>query len=178
MADDSPAYGMLAEFETGEALTAAARKARHDGYRRLDAFSPFLVEDLPEALGLEERRLGYVFFFGAIGGLALALAVMWYVNIDYPINVGGRPVFAFPAFMVVGVELTILGAVLCGIGGMLFLNRLPQLHHPVFEAERFSFASDDRFFLCVLADDPRFSEDGTRAFLATLGPRTIETVRA
>lgn len=178
MPDRAAPYGMLGQFGSADELTAAARAARRDGYRRLEAFTPFPVEELAEVLGIEDRRLGYVFYLGGLAGLAAALAVIWAVNIDYGINVGGRPVFAFPAFMVVGVELTILGAVLFGVVGMFVLNRLPRLHHPVFEARDFTLASDDRFFLCVLGDDPRFDPDATRAFLTTLSARTVQLVAA
>lgn len=178
LAGEPALYGMLAEFDTPDALAEAARLARAQGYRRLDAFSPFPVEGVQEALGLRDRRLGYVAFLGAVAGLAATMAVAWYVTIDYPINVGGRPLFAVPAFAVIGFEVMILATVAFAIGGMLVLNRLPRLNHPVFGGQRFGLASDDRFFLCVLADDPNFAEGATREFLGSLSPRTIETVRA
>lgn len=183
MADDAPSgpdglYGMLAEFDTPESLAEAARSARRQGYRRLDAFTPFPVEAVQEALGLADRRLGYVAFLGGVAGLAAVMALAWYVSLDYPINVGGRPLFAVPAFLVIGFEVMILAIVVFAIGGMLVLNRLPRLNHPVFAGQRFGFASDNRFFLCVLADDPAFGEAATREFLATLSPRTIEALRA
>jgi hypothetical protein len=170
-------YGILAEFNTPEQLTIAARATRERGYRRLDAFTPFPVEELQEILGLSDRRLGPVAFLGGLAGLAGILALSWYVQIDYPINVGGRPLFALPAFLVIGFEMMILTAVVAVLAGMLWLNRLPLLHHPVFEGTRFGFASNDRFFLCVLGDDPRFDADDTRDFLKTLGPVSLEALR-
>lgn len=178
MAESASLYGLLAEFETAEDVTEAARAARRAGFQRLEAFTPFPVEELQDVLGLKEGPIGPIFFLGAVGGLAFALAIMWYVNIDYPINVGGRPLFAWPAFLVVGVELLILGAVLTGVVAMLYLNGLPRLHHPVFEAPRFGFASDDRFFLCLLVEDERRWEEKARAFLLGLQPRSLEAVRA
>ena len=171
-------YGLLAEFASADSLVKAARSTRDEGYSQLDAFTPFPVEELNDVLGLQDKRIGPIFFVGGVAGLALALAVMVYVNIDYPLNVGGRPLFAWPAFLVVGVELMILASVIAGVVAMLFFNGLPRLHHPVFESSRFSFASDNRFFLCVLARDQQFDEERTRAFLTGLDPRSIELVRA
>lgn len=171
-------WGMMAEFDTPEALVGAARRAREAGYRRLDAFTPYLVEELTDALALREWRVGPVFALGGLAGFAATMAVTWYISIDYPLNVGGRPLFAFPGFSVVGFEMMIVGAVAAGVLGMLVMNGLPRLNHPVFEADRFPLATDSSFFLCVLADDPRFDEGGTRAFLAGSGPRSIEALRA
>jgi hypothetical protein len=170
-------YGILAEFETPDELVAAARASRRQGYVRLDAFTPFPVEALQEVLAIDDRRLGPVAFLGGVAGLMLVLSVAWYIQIDYPINVGGRPLFALPAFLVIGFEMMILGIVVAAIGGMLVLNRLPRLHHPFFEGTRARFASDHRFFLCVFGDDPHFDADATRDFLKGLRPVSLEALR-
>jgi ActD protein len=169
--------GLLAEFATADALLDAAKAARRAGYRRLDAFSPYPVEGMAEALAIGDHRIGWLACFGGAFGIAVTLALQLFVNWDYPIEVGGRPLVALPAFFVVDFELMILFAVLFAIGGMLVLNRLPKLHHPLFGTPRFSLASDDRFFLYVEAGDPKFDDETTRAFLGGLGAWTIETVR-
>ena len=138
---DERLYGVLAEFETPEALVEAARQARREGYRDLDAFTPFPVEELTEVLRLRDRRVPWLGLFGACFGAALALAMQLFTNFDYPINVGGRPLYAWSAFAVVTFELTVLFAALTPAFGMLALNGLPRLHHPVFGATRFHLAS-------------------------------------
>ena len=172
-----PLLGLLAEFGTADALLGAAKRARAAGYRRLDAFSPYPVEGMAEVLKLGDRKIGWLAFLGGICGIALALGTQIFVNRDYPIEVGGRPLIALPAFFVVDFELMILFAVLFAILGMFVLNRLPKLHHPLFGTPRFSLASDDRFFLLVEAEDAKFDPERTRAFLGELGARTIEPVR-
>jgi hypothetical protein len=169
-------FGLLAEFETPEALVEAARHARAQGYRALDAFTPFPVYDLFPVLRLRDHRVLWLGLAGGISGFALALAMQVFTNWDYPINVGGRPLYALSAFMVVAFELTVLFAALTPAIGMLALNGLPRLNHPVFNASRFDRASRDRFFLCVLATDARFDADETRAFLQALGPTSVELV--
>ena len=173
-----PILGLLGEFGTADALLGAAKQARAAGYRCLDAFSPYPVEGLGDVLRINDHKMGWLGFCGGIFGIALALGTQVYVNLDYPIEVGGRPIMALPAFFVVDFELMILFAVLFAIGGMLVLNRLPKLHHPLFGTPRFSLASDDRFFLYVEAADPKFDETATRSFMGALGAWTIETVRA
>ncbi|RZN32603.1 DUF3341 domain-containing protein [Bradyrhizobium sp. Leo121] len=170
------AYGLLAEFENPEALVAAAREARERGYRSLDAFTPFPVEGLAQTLRLPAPNIGLVGLIGAFSGAAVALLMQCYVNYDFPLNVGGRPVYALSAFAVVTFELTILFSALATIIGMLVQNRLPRLSHPVFAASRIHLASKDRFFLCVGGDDPKFDESGTRSFLRTTGALSVELV--
>src|ERR1041385_8489514 len=154
MAEAEP-FGLLAEFETPEALVEAAREARADGYRDLDAFTPFPVYELAGVLRLRDRRVPWLGLFGGLFGCALALGMQMFTNFDYPINVGGRPLYALSAFMVVCFELTILFAALTPAIGMLALNGLPRLHHPVFSAPQFYRASRDRFFLFALATDAK-----------------------
>jgi hypothetical protein len=177
MADDR-SYGLLAEFETPEQLVEAAKKARDEGYRDLDAFTPFPVYELFPVLRLRDRRVLWLSLFGGVFGCALAFGMQLFTNFDYPINVGGRPLYALSAFAVVAFELTVLFAALTPAIGMLALNGLPRLHHPVFAAPRFYRASRDRFFLCVLATDARFDVKKTRDFLQGLEPASVELVAA
>jgi len=169
-------YGFLAEFETPEALVEAAKKTRAKGYRDLDAFTPFPVYDLFPVLRLRDRRVLWLGLYGGLFGCAFAFAMQIFINYDYPINVGGRPLYALSAFAVVAFELTVLFSALAAAVGMLALNGLPRLHHPAFNAARFGRATKDRFFLCVLATDPRFDAQETRDFLRTLKPASVELV--
>src|ERR1043166_5308697 len=158
---DAELYGLIAEFDSPERLSDAARRTRADGYRELDAFTPFPVEEMAAVLEFRDRRVPWFGLIGAVFGFALALAMQLFTNWDYPINVGGRPLYALSAFMVVCFELTILFAALTPAIGMLALNGLPRLHHPVFSAPQFYRASRDRFFLCVLASDAKFGAQKT-----------------
>ena len=175
---DGRSYGLLAEFETPEQLVEAAKKARDEGYRDLDAFTPFPVYELFPVLRLRDRRVLWLGLAGGIFGCALAFGMQLFTNFDYPINVGGRPLYALSAFAVVAFELTVLFAALTPAIGMLALNGLPRLHHPVFAAPKFYRASRDRFFLCVLATDSRFDVKMTRDFLKGLEPASVELVAA
>jgi hypothetical protein len=170
------AYGLLAEFESPEALLAAARDARDAGYRRLDAFTPFPVKGLPQVLRLPRPRISWVGLIGGFSGAALALLMQFYVNCDYPLDVGGRPVYAISAFAVVTFERIILFSALSMIGAMLWQNGLPRLNYPVFAARRFHLASKDRFFLCIKSDDAEFEPQKTSAFLAQTGALSVELV--
>ena len=169
-------YGLLAEFETPEALLAATQRAQKAGYRELDAFTPFPVYEIFPMLRLRDRRVLWLGLFGGIFGFCLALGMQLFTNWDYPINVGGRPLYALSAFMVVCFELTVLFAALTPAVGMLALNGLPRLSHPVFNAPQFYRASRDRFFLCVLASDEKFDPRKTRDFLRGLKPNSVELV--
>lgn len=170
------AFALVAEFRTGEALAAAARAAVTGGYTRLEAYSPFPVEGVAETLGFREAKIPLLTLAGGLIGAAGGFGLQVWTNLDFPLNVGGRPLIAVPDFMLITFELMVLGAVLACIGGMLLLNRLPRLHHPIFDTPGFGLASSDRFFLAVFADDPRF--DAARDFLAGLKPVAIaETPR-
>lgn len=170
------AYGVLAEFVSPEALMAAAREARKSGYRQLDAFTPFPVQGLDRVLRLPRPNISLVGLIGAIAGAAVALLMQLYVNYDYPLNVGGRPIYALSAFAVVTFELTILFSALAMMGAMLWQNGLPRLNYPVFAAERFHLASKNRFFLCIGADDEMFDERDISAFLIEAGAVSVERV--
>jgi hypothetical protein len=163
---DQP-YGIFIEFSAPEPLLRMARIARQGGYTRMDAYTPFPVEGLAEAIGFQDRRVQLLTLLGGVGLGLLAFAMQWYCNvIDYPLNVAGRPDFSWPAFVPVTFELTILGASLSAAFGMLALNRLPQLWHPAFNLPAFARASRDRFFLCIQARDPAYDPEKIRTLLA------------
>lgn len=172
-------YGLLAEFDSPDGLVAAIRRVRAAGYDQLEAFSPVPVEEAWEALG--SRRTG-VPLFTLLGGLIGALvgyAIQYYTNVlDYPLNVGGRPLHGWPAFAVTTIELGILGAALGAAVGMLALNGLPRPHHPVFNVPAFDLASQTRFFLCVRSTDPQYDPAATRQFLSGLEPLGVWEVPA
>lgn len=173
----SPVYGLLAEFDTPAALLTAAGRVREEGYRRMDAYTPFPVEGLAGALGFRYTRVPLITLIGGIlGGLAGYSMQYWISAVNYPINVGGRPLHSWPAFIPVTFELSILGAALAAVLGMLALNGLPMPYHPVFHVPRFALASRDRFFLCIEAVDPKFDGKGTRRLLESLGSRVVSDV--
>jgi len=171
-------YGILAEFDSAEAVLDAAKRARADGYRDLDAFTPFPVHGLADVLEIRDNRILWLGLGGAIFGAVLALGMQAFTNYSFPIVVGGKPIYAISAFMVVTFELTILFGALTPAIGMLALNGLPRLNYPVFSSSRFHLASRDRFFLCIHAADPGFDADQAEAFLKTLHHHSIERVPA
>jgi hypothetical protein len=150
-------YGVIGEFEKPEQLVRAARKIREAGYRWFEAYSPFPVEGLPEAMAMRRNDVPLITLVGGlIGGLGGFGFQYWANVVSYPLNIGGRPLNSWPAFIPVTFELTILCASLSAVFGMLALNRLPQPHHPIFNAHRFTHASTDRFFVCIQARDKKF----------------------
>jgi len=169
-------YGVMAEFKSAEVLKNAVRQARERGYRRLDAFTPFPVEGLAEEIGFADRRVPLATLAGGIFGVAVGYGMQVYTNLDYSLNIGGRPIVAPTAFMLIAFELLVLFAVLSGIGAMLILNRLPRLHHPLFVADRFDTASLDRFFLVIFSNDEQFDPHRIRDFLQSLGPEQVQDV--
>lgn len=169
-------YGALAEFKSPEDLLAATRKVREAGYRNLDAFSPFPVEGLDRIMQFPRPTISFVGLGGAITGASIALAMQFFTNYDYPVNVGGRPIYPIPAFAVVTFELTILFSALAMLIAMLWQNGLPRLSYPIFNGEQFHRASKDRFFLCVSADDAKFDVSETLAFLSRTGALSVELV--
>ena len=170
-------YGLLAGFETPEALLEATRQAQAAGYRRMDAYAPIPVHGLAEALGRARTNLPWLTLIGGILGASIGYAMQYYASVvSYPLNVGGRPLHSWPAFMPIVFELTVLTAALFTVLGMLALNGLPQPYHPVFNVPEFKLASRNRFFLCIEARDPLFKLETTRTFLEGLQPQTLSEV--
>jgi Protein of unknown function (DUF3341) len=173
----TPIYGLMAEFDTPTALVEAARETLAAGYKKIDAYSPFPIEELGEAIGFHRNNVPLVVLIGGIlGGLSGYLMQYWISAVSYPINVGGRPYHSWPAFIVVTFEMTILFAGISAVFGMLALNGLPMPYHPVFNVPRFAFATKDRFFLIIFSSDARYDSAGTRSFLEGLHPRSISEV--
>jgi hypothetical protein len=173
----SSIYGLIAEFDSPDALVAAARSAFAAGFRKMDGYSPFPVDGLSEALGFHRTRVPLIVLIGGIIGCLGGFFLQYWVSvIDYPINVGGRPLNSWPSFIPVTFELTILIAALSAFLGVLALNGLPMPYHPVFNVDRFELASRNRFFLCIEAVDPKFDPDTTRKFLESVGPQGVYEV--
>ncbi|MGH8137573.1 MAG: DUF3341 domain-containing protein [Steroidobacteraceae bacterium] len=177
---DSHLHGLLAEFASADQLLTAISRARTEGhYAALEAYSPFPIEGLDVALGPCPDRIPLFMLLGAIAGGVGTFALEWYSAVfDYPINVGGRPIGSWPAFLPPAIEMTVLGAALLGVIAMLMSSGLPRLHHPLFGVEAFERASNDRFFLLLRADDPTFDEQSAREFLDTLDSLTVSEVPA
>jgi hypothetical protein len=172
-----PIYGMMAEFASPKDLVVAAKSTHDAGYRKIDAYSPYPIEEVAEAIGFHSNRVALVTLIGAIiGGLSGYALQYWVAVITYPTNIGGRPYHSWPSFIIVTFELTILFGGISAVFGMLALNGLPMPYHPVFNVERFAMASKDRFFLIVFATDPKYDPKGTRQFLEALHPRSISEV--
>ncbi len=177
MAARLPIYGLIAEFDTPEEVLAAATRAHAQGYRRMDAYTPFPVEGLSEAIGFPRTCLPLLVLIAGILGAIIGFTSQYYATvIDYPLNVGGRPLNSWPSYIPITFEVTVLFAALTAVIGMIALNRLPMPYHPVFNVSAFSGASRDRFFLCIEATDPLFDRAATRAFLDGLSPREVTEV--
>jgi ActD protein len=164
--NEAALHGIVAEFETPDGLVKACRKAHDAGYRRIDAYSPFPIEEAAEAIGFKKTEVPMLTLIGGIlGGLSGFGLQYWVHTQAYPLNVGGRPMNSWPSFIIITFEMTILFAGITSVVGMLALNGLPQPYHPIFNHPRFSAASRDRYFLCIEAADPIFEREGTRRFL-------------
>jgi hypothetical protein len=173
----TPVYGIMAEFDSAQHLVDAAHRTYKAGYVKIDAYSPFPVEGLAEAMGFHKNRVPLVVLIGGLlGGLSGYALQYWISAVSYPVNVGGKPYHSWPAFIVVTFEMTILFAGISAVFGMLALNGLPMPYHPVFNVPRFALATKDRFFLIVFSTDPRYSPGETRRFLESLAPRSISEV--
>ena len=171
-------YGIMAEFDTATELVDAARAVREAGFRKTDAFSPFPLHEIDEALGIKRSVLPYLVFCGGITGLLSGIGLEYFVHVlDYPIIVGGRPHFSLPAFVPPAYELTILFSALTAAFTMLVMNGLPRLYHPLFNVRRFEKASTDGFFLCIESIDSKFELEATRQFLKSLGAASIDEVQ-
>jgi hypothetical protein len=174
---DSPVYGLMAEFDSAQALLDAAHKTHEAGYQKMDAYSPFPIEGLAEAIGFHKNRVALVVLIGALtGGISAFALQYWVAVITYPTNIGGRPYLSWPSFIIVTFELTILFGGISSAVGMIALNGLPMPYHPVFNVAEFAKASENKFFLVVESADPKYDAAATRAFLKGLTPRMIAEV--
>jgi hypothetical protein len=167
-------FGILAEFTDAEELVAAAQRVYDSGYRRFEAYSPMPVEGLADAIGFRRTRMPLVVLIGGIIGALSGYGLQYWVSaIAYPLNIGGRPLHSWPAFIPVTFEMTVLIAALFAVLGMLAMNGLPRPHHPLFAIREFDRATRDRFFLCILQSDPMFHQRSTRGFMESLGAAEV-----
>jgi hypothetical protein len=170
-------HGLLAEFHAPAGIVSAARAVHAAGYRKVDAYTPYPMEEVIDALHLHHSHVPKLVLGGGLFGLAAGWGLQYWTSvIEYPMNIGGRPFNAWPAFVVPSFETTVLFAALAAVFGMLALNGFPQPYHPVFNVEGFGAASRDRFFLCIEADDPKFDRAATREFLQGLGAANVQEV--
>ncbi len=170
-------YGLMAEFDSPDALLSAARRAHAAGFRKMDAYSPFPIEELHDAIGFHDNKVPLLVLGGAIVGAVAGFGLQaWTSTVAYPLNIGGRPLLSWPSFIPITFEMTILCAALSAVVGMIVLNGLPRPYHPVFNVKRFALASRDRFFLCIEAEDAKFDRHATRRFLEDLAPREVSDV--
>ena len=173
----SPLYGVMAEFANPSDLVAAARAAYQTGYRRINGYSPFPIEELWEAIGFHRTGLPFIVLIGGILGGLGGFMMQYYLSVFYyPLNVGGKPLDSWPAFIPITFECTILLAALSAVFGMLALNKLPQPYHPVFNAPNFALATRDRFFLVIEASDRKYRHDEVVELLKSLNPVDITDV--
>lgn len=174
---DPARYGIIAAFETPEALLTAATRARQRGLTAIDAFTPYPVTGLPELVGVRRSRIPiWAFIGGVVGGLGILGLMLFSTTVNYPLNVGGRPLASWTAFAVETFECIVLGAALVAFFGMLVGNRLPRLYDPVFNAQSFSLAQGNRFYLLVRADDPAYDRAQLRRLFRSWHALTIEDV--
>lgn len=166
MKSQSTSYGILARFLNTDDLIRAAKNLSSSGLRQIDAYTPFPVEGLAEALGFQKTGISLVVLLGCIVGGVIGFTLQWWVAVvAYPLNIGGRPLNSWPSFLPITFELTILGGALSGVLGMLALNGLPSLYHPLFEIEDFRKATSDGFFICIKSTDPLFDADQIQKLL-------------
>ena len=172
-----PLHGLMAEFDNPTDLVVAIHRARDAGYRVMDAYSPFPIEEVSEALHIHDRVLPALVFFGGLAGSVGGMGLAWWTSvIDYPINVGGRPFFSWPSFLPITFETTVLVAAITTVLGLLALNGLPMPYHPVFNVPQFALATREKFFLCIEATDPQFDLVHTRRFLESLDALSVAEV--
>jgi hypothetical protein len=177
VAETTPYYGLMAEFDSPQALLDAATAVRRAGYTRTDAYTPFPIHAMDEALGIKERLVAPIVFMGGLTGMLAGYGLEYWTSvIDYPMNIGGRPYHSWVSFIPPAFEMTILFAAFGAVFGMLALNGLPQPYHPVFNAPRFDMSTHDKFFLAIEAADPKFDATTTRTFLESLHPREVVEV--
>ena len=170
-------FALLAEYDNPGKLMKAAKLVNRAGYTKFDAHSPFPIHGMDEAMGLKESKLGWIVLSHALAGFSGGLLLqVWAASIAYPINIGGRPFANIPAFVPVTFELTILLSAFAAVFGMLFLNNLPKHHHSLFNSENFERVTDDKFFICIEAEDGMYAEEETQKFLKETGASRVETV--
>ena len=170
-------YGISAEFESPSALVAATRAAHDKGYRKLDAYSPFPIEELNDVLHLHRNKLPLIVLLGGITGGITAYLMQYYITVwDFPINIGGRPLHSWPSYIIITFELTVLFAAISCVLGLLALCGLPMPYHPMFNVPRFASASRNQFFLCIESADPMFDPTRTAEFLESLEPKEVSEV--
>ena len=173
----TPLYGVMAEFDNPSDLVAAARTTYEAGYRRINGYSPYPIEELSEAIGFTKTSLPLIVLIGGIIGAFGGFFMQYWMEVqDYPLNVGGKPFNSWPAFIPITFEMTVLCAAFAAVFGMLALNKLPQPYHPVFNAPNFALATRDRFFLVIEANDPKFNHQEVHRFMSTLGARDLTDV--
>lgn len=176
MSERARCYGLMAEFASAEKILEAVSASRGAGYGRIEAYTPYPIDGLAQALGLRKSPIPLLTLIGGLLGAASGWFLQWYsAVIDYPLNSGGRPLDSWPAFIPSTIELGILGACLCAFGGMLWLAGLPRLRHPVFDTADFERVTRDRFFLCIRSEDPMFHPERTHAWLMALSPLRVVT---
>jgi hypothetical protein len=177
MSGDGKTYGILAEFDTPADAMHAAEQVRDAGFRQWDVYTPYPVHGMDKAMGLKNSKVGWFAFLGGVAGYSSGMLMIWFMNaIDYPLIVGGKPMFSpFGAFPP-SYELTILLGAFGSLFGMLFLNRLPRLHHPLLKHKRFALATHDKFFVVIETADPKYSDTETRKLLEAAGSKRIEMV--
>lgn len=174
---DRQIHGLLAQFGDPESLRQAVQRAKANGYRKLEAFTPFMVEGLVEDLGTRDDRVPKVVFGVGILGAAVGFGMQVYASVyDYPLNIGGRPDYSWPSFIPITFEMGVLFAAFAAVFGMLAMNGLPRFNHPAFGVAVFERVTDDKFFLSVSADDPHFEAPKTKKFLESLGAESVEEV--
>jgi len=174
---DGGTYGLMAEFDNVNDAVSAARRTYGAGYRKIDAYSPFPVEELSEAIGFHKNGVALVCLIGGLLGGTGAFTLQWWINtISYPVNIGGRPFNSWPSFIIVTFEMTILFGGLSAVFGMLALNGLPMPYHPVFNVPRFESVTKDHFFVMIFSSDKNYDATGTRKFLEELGPISVSEV--
>jgi len=170
-------YGLVAEFAEADELLAAAEKVFGEGYRKIDAYSPFPIHGLSDAIGFKDNRVPWTVFICGLIGAATGVALQYFVSVmEYPLNIGGRPLFSWPSFVPVTFECTILLSAFGAVFGMILMNGLPKPYHSIFNALGFERATQDRFFLCIESEDPLFDRTETEKFLLTLHPERVSEV--
>ena len=174
---DKKLFGLLAEFENPGKLMSAAAAVAEAGYTKFDAYSPFPIHGMDDAMKLKNSKLGWIVIFHAMLGFSIAISMIYFMMVmDYPMNISGKPFGNYPAWVPVTFELTILLSAFGAVFGMFFLNGLPKLHNPLFTSERFKKATDDGFFICIEADDSLFSTESAQKLLKDAGAKATEEV--